>query len=291
MTTRSVEPVQRRSAQADGCFPESMRSALRDRLAAGITPIVERLATGDQVVVTLPLLRRARSDPGTLAIEEPFSWKPPFVRRSLGLAVVEACATGRFNAPAEALEPVAAEAVAEWERTGWRTFHWEPWLAGLGPGARAAVLAEALSWATGLWSSLDWEALEGRPRFGGCDDQWVCPAPRTVRLKSRSEVRLAAAVGTVPRGGPAPAATDTLISVASGCPGREWALELAYLALVAALRSPSRPVPCRVTGLWPDAGLALTTRVDAPGLTAAADRVVATVAAVVASRLSTEPRR
>ena len=38
--------------------------------------------------------------------------------------------------------------MSEWRQTGWRTFHWEPWLAGLPAGARAVVLAEAVTWAT-----------------------------------------------------------------------------------------------------------------------------------------------
>jgi hypothetical protein len=269
-------------------FPEAGRRELRDRLTEGIAPVVERLPAGDQVVVTLPLLRRAQGDPEAAAVEEPFSWKPAFVRRSLGLAIVDACVSGRFSSPAEAAGPVVAAAVAEWERTGWRSFHWEPWLAGLSAGARAAVVAEGLTWATALWTSLDWGSLGVRPQIGGGDDQWICPAPRTVRLKSRPDLRL-----TLPGEPRQPTsgeqgATHVLLSVASGCPGRDWAIELGYLALVAALRSPSRPVASRVTGLWPDAGLSLTTDVDASALLSAADRVVTTVASVVAARLSAE---
>jgi hypothetical protein len=256
-------------------LPESFRSELRDRLTSGIAPVVERLPEGQQIVVTLPLLRRARTDPEGAAMDEPFSWKPALVRRSLGLAVVDACVSGRFASPAEAVGPVVEAAVAEWERTGWRTFHWEPWFAGLPQGARAVVLAEALSWATVLLSSLDRRLLGTSPQIGGGDDQWVCPAPRTVRLKSRSDLRVGG-------GGDAHA----LLSVASGCPGPEWDVELGYLALVAALRSPSRPVATRVTGLWPDAGASRTTEIDAPALAAAADLVVATVASVVAGRLT-----
>jgi hypothetical protein len=267
---------------------ESCRSHLRERLSSGIAPMVERLPRGDQLVVTLPVLRRAKANPGSLAgDEEAFAWKPVFVRRSLGLAVVDACVTGRFRSPIEAVEPVASEAVAEWERTGWRTFHWEPWLAGLDGGARALVLAEAASWATVLWASFDWRVFTQRPRLGGADDQWVCSAPRTVRLKGRTELRVPLAAGPAPPQGAPPAAGGvTLVSVSGGCPGDAWLEELAFLALVAALRSPSRPVPARVAGLWPDAGIHHLAEIDGEALLAAADRVVATVSALVEARLA-----
>ena len=163
------------------------RTGVRDRLVAALAPLMEELPPGDQVVVNPALLRRARADPRQLVVdEEPFAWKPAFARRSLGLAVVSACASGRFRTPADAVGPVAAEAVDQWKRTGWRTFHWEPWLAGLPTGARVAVLADALTWATALWSSFDWRALPAPVQIGGVDDQWICPGRRG-RCVSRPE--------------------------------------------------------------------------------------------------------
>jgi hypothetical protein len=276
------------SAPAGSRVDDSELLQIRDRLTAALPPVAVRLPAGEQVVMTLPLLRKARSCPEQLARpEEPFVWKPAFVRRSLGLAVVDACVTGRFRTPAEAAGPVADAAVAEWERTGWRTFHWEPWVAGLVPGARAVVVADALTWATALWSSFDWGSFAVPPRLGGADDQWVCPATRTMRLKARAELRVPLVDGGSRRarrgrGGPASA----LVSVSSGCPGPGWDDELAYLALVAGLRSPTRPVPARVVGLWPDAGLHSSVEIDHRTLGKAADRVVVGVAAVVEARLS-----
>ena len=75
-----------------------------------------------------------------------------------------------------------------------------------------------------------------------------------------------------------------LVSVSGGCPSEAWPAELAYLALVASLRSPSRPVPARVTGIWPDAGEARSIEIDEQALAAAADLVVDGVAAVVGAR-------
>jgi len=210
-----------------------------------------------------------------------------------------ACVTGRFPTPLEAAGPVADAAVAAWGRTGWRTFHWEPWLAGLADGARATVLADAVVWATSLWTALDWGAFASPPEVGGLDDQWSCPASRPVRLKGRSELRVALGVEQGwdadrardggrwrPDGLGPPTGPVALVSMSGGRPGPSWVEELAFLALASGLRSPSRPVPARVLGLWPDSGLHGTVDIDADVLMAAAHRVVSTVDLVVAARLS-----
>ena len=243
---------------------------VRDRLVSGADDAAAALAPGATVEVDLRLLRRARYRPDRLGVvEPPFSWRPAFVRRSLGLEVVRACATGRFRGPAAAVAPVADGAVDEWRRTGWRTFHWEPWLAGLDPGARAVVLAEAVTWATGVWAAFDWPALVGEVTVGGLDDRWSVPDRGSVVLKGRVEAR-------VQRPGDRP----TLLSVAPGTPGDGWRDELAYPALVAALAAPDRPVPARVVGLWPESSHRLAVEVDEPALAGAVDRVVDAVAVI-----------
>jgi len=229
-------------------------------------------------------VRAARSRPESLALPPPpFAWKPVFVRRSLGLAAVRACAAGRFRGPAEAVGPVADQAVDEWRRTGWRTFHWEPWFAGLGAGARAVVLADAATWATPLWASADWAALGGRADVGGTDDQWTLPGAGAVRLKARWEARVRPApVGSPTGGAERPSAGPALVSVSGGIPDDDWVHDLAYLALVAGLHEPGRPVAARVVGLWPEAGLRRTVGIDEVVLDAACDRVVAVVARLAA---------
>ncbi len=250
------------------------RAGIVQRLSVGIGAAVAAVPSGDPLVVSLPTLRQARNRPESLAGPgEPFAWKPAFVRRSLGLAALEACAAGRFRTPGEAVGPVATDSVARWEETGWRNYHWEPWFAGLAPGARAMVLADAVGWATALWSSLDWEVIGPRAQIGGVDDQWNCPPPHPVRLKGRSELG-------VPLGSGAMA----LVSVSGGTPGESWAEELAFLALVAALRRPSRPVPARVLGLWPDAAAQRQVEIGEDILIDAVARVVSTVTALAQAR-------
>ena len=269
-------------APAPAPVDDAVRARLRERLTGEMATAAGHLAPTDQVLITVPLLRQARQRPDRLA--EPdgaFAWKPAFVRRSLGLSIVHACVTGRFATPLEAAGPVSSDAVADWTRTGWRTFHWEPWVAGLAPGARAVVLAEAVGWASSLWSSFDWSAFGPRPEIGGRGDQWMCPAARPLRLRARPELR----VPVLPSVGNAgDRGTVALVSIAGGCPSEAWREELAYLALVSTLSSPTRPVPARVLGWWPDAGTDRSVEIDLVSLTGSADRVVATVSAVVEAR-------
>jgi hypothetical protein len=260
-------------------------AALRTGLVDGVRGSVGDLPPGGLIEIDLPVLRRARFRPETLgAPQAPFTWKPAFARRSLGLAAVRACADGRFRAPADAVGPLAEAAVDEWRRTGWRTFHWEPWLAGLGPGARAAVLAEAVTWASPVWAAFDWSTLGPRADIGGAGDRWTCPAPRTVRLTGRHEVRVRIDAAGEDGSGLLDREPTALVSVSCGIPGEGWREELAYLSLVAGLRSPHRPVPARVLGLWPEAGERRTVEIDSEVLAVAAERVVASVQVLAAGR-------
>lgn len=281
-------------APAHTCVDDVARQSVRDHLLSAVPSLVDELPAGDQVVITLPVLRQTLLGPdGTLRVDEPFTWKPAFVRRSLGLAAIESCLQHRHGTPAEAVGAVADEAVATWVRTGWRTFHWEPWYGGLTVGARSVVLAEAATWATALWSGVDWNQFASLPTTGGPDDQWICTAARTVRLKGRSELRVGITAPACCRAGghggggsedTAPGPSMALLSVSGGIPSEDWQTELGFLALVASLRSPSRPVPARVAGLWPDAGAQRMLEVDAGILGAAADRVIAAVSELAAAR-------
>ena len=267
---------------APAAAPAPSLGPVRDRLVHGIGEAVAGAPAGGLVEVVRASLAPAGPFPPGTPVDAPFRWKPAFVRRSLGLAAVRACAEGAYGAPAAAAGPLAEEAVDRWRRTGWRTYHWEPWLAGLAPGARAVVVAEAVTWATPVWAAFDWAALRARTRIGRPDDLWTCPAPRTVRCKGRVEAE-------VDLGGPEPGADGpgpALVTVLSGRPGETWREELAYPALVAGLRWPTRPVPARVMGLWTDGAVVRAVEVDADLLATTADRVVEAVRADVRRRAS-----
>jgi hypothetical protein len=266
------------------------RRELEGRLTDVVAGAAARLGPGHRVALTLPMIRRARRDPGSVSQpDQPFAWRPSYVRRSLGLAAVEACVAGRFRTPAEAVGPVADRAVAHWRRTGWRTHHWEPWLDGLGTGARALVLAEAVTWATTVWTSFDWDGFPAPPRVGGTDDRWACRAAPGVQLRGRAELRVAVTTsGPGTRGTTTPGAgPQALVSVTGGCPTDGWADELAYLALVAGLRPGADTVPVRVLGLWPDTGILRTVEIGAATLDRAVDLVATTLGAMVGAGIPT----
>jgi len=255
-------------------FDDEVTVRLEARLEAGIADAVAGLTSGGAIEVGLAMLRWARYQPERLGLpDEPFTWKPAFVRRSLGLELVRVCAERTFPGPAAAVESVADRAVDEWRRTGCRTFHWEPWLAGLGTGARAVVLADAVTWATPVWATFDWPSLAGSAVLGGPYDRWS--GPESVVLRGRSEARIG-----LPTGRP------TLLSVASGGPGDGWRSEMAFMALVAVLAAPGRPAPARVVGLWPDAGYRLAVEIDEAALFDAVDCVIDAVAVTAEVRAS-----
>jgi hypothetical protein len=262
---------------------------LEERLTDVVAGGAARLGAGHRTALTLPLIRQARRDPGSVSTpDQPFAWKPSYVRRSLGLAAVEACVAGRFRTPAEAVGPVADRAVAHWRRTGWRTHHWEPWLDGLAIGARAMVMAEAVTWATTVWTSFDWGGFPTLPLVGGTDDRWGCRSAPAVQLRGRAELRVAVAPsgsgpgGTMPGAGP-----QALVSVSGGCPTDGWADELAYLALVAGLRPGADTFPVRVLGLWPDTGILRTVDIGAAMVDRAIDLVATTLDALAGAGVPT----
>ncbi len=287
MTTGQTELTRALLAPGPVTLAESAWRRVREHLQARVACALDGRPRGPRLDVTLRMLRRAASLPGpTDLAEPPFAWKPALSRRSLGLAAVRACAEGRYRGPAEAVAPLAEAALDEWRRTGWRTYFWEPWYAGLGPGARAVVLAEAVGWATALWVGLDWSLLGGRAQLGGNDDVWTCAGPWPARLRARTEVRVGFGTpgGTGPVAPTASAGGTALVSLSGGSPGAQWQAELAYLALVRGLGSSIPPTALRVLGFWPDAGVRRLVDVDEPALLAAADRVVDTVTAVLAPR-------
>lgn len=181
----------------------------------------------------------------------PFSWKPAFVRRSLGLAAVEEIVLGRSPSPNQAVRAALDAAVSSWEETGVRRFYWEPWLGGVRPAIRSAVIAEATTWATSIVS-----LLHGSP-----PDQWS-PEHRwstdAVTLRARAEWR-----------------TGSIWSVVfSGVPTTRWTDELGYVALVSSLAGDA---PSAIEGVWVDLGERRTVEVTEALLNKAAALVLEVV--------------
>lgn len=251
--------------------PATELRELRAMLLRELPRLAARLGPTDRLQIGAHELWMAREHPERCRAEpDDFSPSPVRCRRAIGLAAVERCVRGRSPAPqvgvAEVLasaeeDHVAALGMPGASRPAW----WAEWYVGLLPAARAVAQAEALTWATQLWTALDWTRFERPPVVGGRDDWWDCPGLRRLVLRGRSEVR--AWVGN----------RQVMFTVASRFPGEGWRSDLAYRALVAGLSRGERSVPARVVGLWPASGLVRVCEVDGGALSEAASALTAAV--------------
>jgi hypothetical protein len=140
---------------------------------------------------------------------------------------------GPSRSPVEAVRDVVAAAVQR-EYGGDQL---DRWLAGLPPSGRAAVGAAAITWATRLWSAVDWDALP-TPLFIGRDRWWTSPHSAMLALRSRVEVRCASAN----------------LVVLTGARRDSVRHELSLVTMVEALRTPAGERPAPVVGWWPESG-------------------------------------
>ena len=98
-------------------------------------------------------------DAAGLDAAEPFAWSARTARRSIGVAAVRMLAGGAARSPLEAVRTRLAES-SRWVGEGSSSAtQLDRWVDGLPPAGRAAVGAEAVTWATRLWCALDWSAL------------------------------------------------------------------------------------------------------------------------------------
>ncbi len=179
----------------------------------------------------------------------------------------------RVSYPAAAVAAVLADAVEDVaaERDGGcgrrRPAWWADWYAGLDPAARAAAQAAAVTWATQLWTALDWSPLRRRAAFGPPGYRW-CPASGRLVLRARFDVLVRADSGPV-----------AIIVGQGDAPGADWRLRLGWEALVAGLSAGPEAVPRRVVGLWPASGQVRFLPVDAAVLVDVSERVADATAA------------
>ncbi len=252
-------------------------SQVRDRLVAAVSPVVADLPAGERLVLDGFRFSTALRHPERCVEgSTPFVPSPATCRRAVGLAAVDRCLRRRGTSPAEAVAEVlrcGAEDAAGAERDAApRPPWWARWYGGLPAGARAAVAAEATTWATQLWTALDWEALP-RPVVVGARDDWWEPPRSRLTVRTRAEVRVRTSDG------------QALVVVKSGVPDGTSRSELAFVALGASLCSGAAGAPARVVGLWPAAGAVRVVAVSARVLHGAADEVVSASATWVDAHL------
>lgn len=258
-----------------GAALEVLRARTRDELAVVAPP------AGPVLRVDGYLLGTSARDPvRPPAAGRPFSWSPRTARRSIGVAAVRRCLEGGARTPAEAVAATAARMAGD-ARAGLASrVSPASWLATLEDGARAAVLAEATTWATHLFEAVEWRRLDPQPAVGCADRWWDCPGVRTVALRGRADVRVGA-----------PGGRQVLLTMAAGRPGPTSRVELALAALVDVAAGPSMPPPARVVGWWPECGRALVLCVDLELLEETARSVVAAVRRATEARTQDSARR
>jgi hypothetical protein len=187
---------------------------------------------------------------------DPFTWTARTARRSIGVAAVRILVAGTARSPSEAVRSRLTES-SRWMREGSSSAtQLDRWVDGLAPAGRAAVGAEAVTWATRLWCALDWPAFPTAPAIGR-DHWWDSPHSALLALRGRADVR-----------------TETAHLVVLSGPRRgSVRAELALVTLVESLRQRGNDRPGRVVGWWPDSGHLVRVEPGPAALTLGAEAV------------------
>jgi len=248
--------------------PALWQAALDEAAAALAHLAVRRAGAGPFRVTDHDIRTALGGDSGPPTVPEPFAWTARTARRPLGLAAVRLLANGGARSPAEAVRTRLAES-SHWVREGNPcASQLDRWVAGLAPAGRAAVGAQAVTWATRLWCALDWAALGPLPPVIGRDRWWDSPHSALLALRGRAEVRTGRA-GLVVLSGPR---RDSVRA------------ELALVTLVDALRTRGRAEPGRIVGWWPDSGHVVRVDPEPAVLTLGAEAVTLVLAGGAALR-------
>lgn len=241
--------------------------ALRDRVARELGALADGVPCGEQLRVDVAKVMLALRHPDRCLSDDsrPFAPSARACRRAVGLAAVARCARGLARTPGVAVNEVldaGVEDVARHDPAGAiRSPWWATWYAQLPVGGRAAVKAEAVTWATQLLTAFEWRRFDRPPAIAGRDDWWQAPGGR-LALRGRADVRaqLGERAALVVVGG-------------RSCDG-DWKIRLGFPALVCLLARGERALPCRVVGVWPASGQTRVLDVDSPALEAVAKAVV-----------------
>ena len=192
-------------------------------------------------------------DPGQT---DAFAWTARTARRSIGVAAVRLLIGGTARSPLDAVRCRLAES-SRWVREGSSSAtQLDRWVEGLSPAGRAAVGAEAVTWATRLWCALDWSSFASTPVVGR-DHWWDSPHSALLALRGRADVRTAHAH----------------LVVLSGPRRSSVRAELALVTLVESLRLGSGAAPGRVVGWWPDSCHLVRVEPEPAALTLGAEAV------------------
>jgi hypothetical protein len=270
-------------------------SHVRERVVRSLEPVTSKLHPGTVLTLDRHTLSTALLRPGLCSQPpEPFAPSASRCKRSIGLSAVSMCsrqlilsnrrrsrhkehALARPVAPAEAVSRVLKSGEEDLVSAQFKPPWWAEWYTSLGRGARAVVQAEATTFATVLWKSIDWETLEGPPRFD-LRTYWSCPPGRKLTLYGKADLSYRQAGHHV------------LLVLLGGMPQTSWRFELGFPALVASLRRGLGAAPGRVIGFWPASGQVRSVRVDAEMLETTAEAAVEASAVWVHGRVEARDR-
>lgn len=242
--------------------PEAEVDAARAYLGEHIPPLVAAMSTRGVLTVRDGHITRALTDPAFCTVDGGFEPSPVTCRRSVGALAVARCARATSRSPSEAVAAVLDDATSSQAATASQLPWWAPWFSTLPDASRAVVRAEAVTWATNLWTALEWSRLPRAVELGGNSLRWSCPWTGRVILRSRPDLRVRVAGRPV-----------SLVMAAGSVPGA-WRAQLGFPALVAGLAYGADAVPARVVGFWPASG---QSRVWEPGADSLREAAEATV--------------
>ena len=219
------------------------------RLSAQVTGLVAHKSGGGPFRLTDYLVRTTLWPSGSSDCPRPptpFAWSAGTARRGISLEAVRALVAGTARSPVEGVRDAVRRAITGVNRGRRPTSSLDQWLAGLSAAGLAVVQADAVTWATRLWTALEWRSFASAPTIGR-DYWWDSPHSSLLALRSRAEVRATTIDG---RGRPVSAHLVVL-----GGPRRgSVRSELSVVGLVETLRSSEALPPGRVVGWWPESG-------------------------------------
>jgi hypothetical protein len=255
-----------RPLRADHCL---VSSAEIERLSAELGALVAH-RPGGPFRLTDYLVRTTLWPSGSPDPSSQFAWSAGTARRGIGLAAVRSMVAGTTQSPVDGVDLGVSRAISDERRGRGPMSSMGQWLAGLTAAERAAVQADAVTWATRLWNSLDWKAFDSPPTIGR-DHWWDSPHSSLLAIRSRAEVRSSSTDG---RGNPV-----SVHLVVLGGPRRAGVRsELSLVALVESLRTGDPRPPGRIVGWWPDSGHFVSLEVDQVTLSLGVTTVARTVA-------------
>lgn len=215
---------------------------LRTEVAGALSRIARGLPPGARVVLDSHQVNAALAAPEHCRPGRMFVPTASNCRRAVGLAAVQRCLRRRPPLPCLAVAAVLADGEAAANAGDPRAPWWAPWYARLAAGGRAAVAAEAITWATHLHGAFEWERFATPPEVGPRPRRWVCPTSPRFVVRGTADVRVAAD------------GQEVVLVVGTADPGPHWRDLLALRAVAGLLARGPRGVPARVVGWWPASG-------------------------------------